>query len=494
VRLAESATLGAITVGKYFAAANPLTSTVVHYIWAVDSGNPCTEGYYWSKWANSIDGFNAPFSTISNISGKRPYQNTGSFSVGEYSSCNGCTAYEGNTHNFYMRGGSVCNSCLGQDNYAYGSNVIPYAAYEGAGTGWKVTYNNSIAARTIMLGAPQGFSGFISHGSTGAFGTISYINCSILDTAPGITNSTTITSAQTSNVVVTGLISEGQTVGYNVDSSALLASDYNDFTQSPFLIYDGGNGNIVIGSNTYSSLGTYEGATLQDQHSTPQIYFVITDGGGSDLNNGLTVATAWATAARAEQQYLPGNQQVVSSTSGVWTLSYPGPYNPNNSIPYSDPLLANWPTLSTGITQGSINLTTDNSILLSNGVHFPAVKEADFAYSTINAITVQPLSQYTISAYCANDIPGVFNPLGGANAQAYFRFNNTTINSGIVTTRVGLTNLYRIYVTATTGATVTKTTGWGINRSAITVQQAGFICSGLQVNAGSTPTAYSPTP
>ena len=233
---------------------------------------------------------------------------------------------------------------------------------------------------------------------------------------------------------------------------------------------------MTLGSTTYNSLSVYKGATGNDQHSSPQTYFVITDGGGSDGNNGLTSATAWATTARADSQLLTTGQAVAVRTGGVWTEYRVGPYNPNNLFNYSEPLLANLVLQSANVTQASF---TENG--LTNGIQFPAVNETDYAY--VLESQMQPNTTYTISVYAVRSDA---QPVTGNEFK--LRFSGTSVTPTNVQLVSG--SLYRVSATSTTGSSVTANAN-GILRSGNAI---GFRVSGYQINLGATLQPYTKKP
>ncbi len=157
-------------------------------------------------------------------------------------------------------------------------------------------------------------------------------------------------------------------------------------------------------------------------------------------------------------------------------FSDPADFGRTNLFAYSEPLLANIPSKSAGITQGAL---TDGG--LSNGATFPAAAQADNAFEqpTLASGTSYLLSVFVKMADLSAPVVGLTNATGDFGLYS----DGALHQSAVITANLG-GNLYRVSSVRT--ATVGGVRDCGVVRY-VGQSGKGFTVSGWQIEP-STPT------
>jgi len=216
VRAASAADSNA-TAGSYFPSAEN-TTPITLYVHAGDGSNPGTNGktYEYSKRQHAyIDG--GPNCTTTGIWTRRNLHNDGSLEIAGRAV--NCLASEGSLHNLYVGPGATLIGVECLDAYWPMGGSGTLAVYNAnTAAGQNVTFENCWFHCSIYNPNMDGVYGHVN--VSGAFGTISYLNCRVDNCSNGFGG------GNAANVAISGGSSTGCRIAANPAGTAVAISNF----------------------------------------------------------------------------------------------------------------------------------------------------------------------------------------------------------------------------------------------------------------------------
>lgn len=174
------------TANSYYPSADTGAPPITLYVHASDNSNPAVSGkvYKFSKRANAVYNFNNDGLYIEGIDAIGNLDEGGTFRLGTGVRAYHCRAYEGNKHNFDVKGNSELHYCTAQDNYYGTTGSSLFGFYDTVG-GKSVLFDHCTFKCTTFDGTVS-HDGVIGH-TAGAnrFATACFVDCAFENVGNG---------------------------------------------------------------------------------------------------------------------------------------------------------------------------------------------------------------------------------------------------------------------------------------------------------------------
>lgn len=169
------------TAGSYYVASHAATSITL-YVHAADNSDITANGkvYEIADRGFGIYATNANSLTLRGLHCRRNYSNAGSIKAGRYARIYDCVVEDGNSHNIYVKDGSLCDGVHATGIYYTGSMSM-FVYNENVAIGAGVTFRNCIADNKGVYSIAEGFYGHIN--TSGSFGAVLFDGCQAEDLA-----------------------------------------------------------------------------------------------------------------------------------------------------------------------------------------------------------------------------------------------------------------------------------------------------------------------
>jgi hypothetical protein len=292
-RLTRAANLGACdaTPGSYYPSSDAV-SPITLYVHPKDSTNPASDGkvYEYTSRRAALAAYDANGLLVNGIHTRRNLGIAGSLLGGRYCRVLNCLAEDGNSHNIFVRRGSLVDRCTVKGGYWKSSEVL-LVGYDEEPLGEDLTFTNLVIEGNLSGG------GVGVHTGTGTFGTVTLNNITVSNCAKA-----NFQLSNTDQVVGTGLSGAGGTYGMNLNNvtdTHLIDCDLTA-TEGGVIISADGQAltarNLQIVSNDLGIYAPGNNVTidLQDSDIDALNYCVRGDGTGFTLiSRGNEFATGW---------------------------------------------------------------------------------------------------------------------------------------------------------------------------------------------------------